>query len=73
MQDSIRVQVLQTECHLYEELPDLAFSQVFAHLLLKELPQVLIFAKFHHDIQFVPRLERIIESDYMLMLQFVHE
>lgn len=63
MEDPVGVQVLESEAHFDEELPDLTFPEVFTHLLLQELAQVFVFAVLHHDVQLVVRLERIEKSD----------
>ena len=62
MQDSVCMQVLYSEAHFNEELPNLALAQVFAHLALQVLTQVLVLAQLHHDVELVASLERIIEA-----------
>ena len=62
MQDSVCMQVLYAQAHLNEELPNLALAQVFAHLALQVLTQILILTQLHHDVELVASLERIIEA-----------
>ena len=50
MQDAISMKVLHSKAHLDEKLPDLTLTQVLAHLTLKVLTQVSIWAKLHHDV-----------------------
>lgn len=67
------MQVLHAEAHLDKELPYLALTQVFAHLSLQVLTQIAILAQFHHNVQFVPGLKRIIKSDDVRIVQLVHK
>ena len=73
MKDPVCVQILQAEGHLDKEFPNLAFSQVLAHLALQELAQVLILTQLHHNVQLVTRLERIVETNHVLVVQFIHQ
>ena len=67
------MQVLYSKTHLDEKFPDVALTKVFSHLFLKVLSQVLILAQLHHDVKLVTRLERIIKSDDVLILQLIHQ
>lgn len=46
---------------------------MFAHLFLQILAQITIFAKLHHNIKFISRLKRLVETDDMLVVQFFHK
>ena len=73
MQDAVRVQVLDAQTHLDKEFPDNALSQVLAHLPFQVLPQIAILAQFHHNIQLVACLERIVEADDVRIVKLVHQ
>ena len=46
---------------------------MFAHLFLQKLTDIFVLAKFHHDIQFVSCLERIIKFDDVFVFELVHK
>lgn len=50
MNDFVVVHVLQTETHIYENLPHQIFCQVLVVLLLKERTQIAILAELYDDV-----------------------
>ena len=51
VQDFLGVQVLQSQAHLNEELPNLGFGQQTTHLLLDQGVEVAPVTVLHHDVQ----------------------
>lgn len=73
MKDSIGVQVLQAQAHLYEKFPYRTLTKMSTHLALEVLTQVAIFAQLHYNVELAPRLELLKELYDIDVVKLVHE
>ena len=65
MEDLVRVEVLEAETHLKEELPDVLLREHLAHLALEELTEISLLAELHNDVDVTLLSEGVIVLDYV--------